>query len=364
MSAAFNRVAILGLGLIGGSLARVLSKKKLAQHIAAYNHSNHALEYALEKGFIDSGLATAGNAVANADLIIFATPPQVFSGLAAEIASHIARGAVLMDVGSVKRQAIAAIKPHMPDYTHYVPAHPIAGSDKSGIEAGNAELFSGRSVILTPEEAELNSDPVTRISLLWKQIGSRVEFMPPEMHDSIYAYVSHLPHIVAFAIAPLMDKSFAENAEYARFLRLTHSSPALWADICLANADYAGQAMEDFIRFAAQMHGELKENSQNNENGQGNVSLLFATLIATCLVATASLVQDQIGVNPLRYAGTGFADMTALAVHDPQELLAQISAHTNVVAALLGNMLERLQAFRAAIAGRHYEALVRLFSQQ
>ncbi|HEU5047791.1 MAG TPA: prephenate dehydrogenase/arogenate dehydrogenase family protein [Rickettsiales bacterium] len=353
--AVYKRVAILGLGLIGGSVARALAEKGLATHIAAYNHSERALDYALKTGFIHSAHQTAGEAVKDADIVVLATPPQAFAGLMQEIAIELKPGAIVTDVGSVKQSAIAAIMPYLPPHAHYVPAHPIAGSEKTGAEASAASLFSGKKVILTPEEADLRSEPVNEVRDFWERIGAKVEFMPAALHDLIYAYVSHLPQAVAFAVAPLIDRAVTDD-KYVRFTRLTRSDAALWADIYIENADCVGHAIDDLLRFTMQIHGELKANPPG-EGEAGNPAMLFAALIGACLIATASLLQEQAGINPVRYAGTGFADMTAARMDDPQLLLSKVSAANHTIAPLLGQMIARLQQVRNVLAQKDKQAL-------
>ncbi len=359
MAQEFNHITLLGLGLIGSSLAQVIARKKLASHISAFDNSERALDYAMNNGFIHSKHKSPHDAVNNADLIIFATPPGTFSEIAKDISSSLKKDSVIMDVASVKRHARSSIKPSLPEHALYVPAHPIAGSEKTGVEAGNAELFSGKRVILTPEESELLGDPVTRIRILWEKIGAKVEFMPAPLHDLIYAYVSHLPQVMAFAIAPLVNQS-RQDKNYRRFTRLTQSNPKLWVDICLTNPDYICNAIDDLISFLGQMHGELKNNRQNS-NGD-DISLLFGQLVATCLVATSSLLLEQANVSPLRYAGSGFSDMTILATEDPRKMLADISENNAQMAALLEVTLERLQKIRNAIKANHPEELMHLFT--
>ncbi|MEI6730542.1 MAG: prephenate dehydrogenase/arogenate dehydrogenase family protein, partial [Pseudomonadota bacterium] len=156
----YNRIAILGLGLIGSSIARAVTEKKIAEHVAAFDISSQSLDFAINQGFVDSIYLQASQAVENADLIIFATPPQYFSEIMEEIAKNIKPGAIITDVGSVKLSAIADITEYLPEHAQFVPAHPIAGSENSGVEAGDANLFVGKRVILTPGKANLQSDAV------------------------------------------------------------------------------------------------------------------------------------------------------------------------------------------------------------
>jgi cyclohexadieny/prephenate dehydrogenase len=357
-----QRIAILGLGLIGSSLARALKEKRPDMHIAAFDVSHEALAFATRKGFIDSQHAHAGQAAHQADIVMLATPPSSFATLAADITPFLAPGAVVTDAGSVKRHAVSAITAHLPKSMPYVPGHPIAGSEKRGVTAGRADLFAGRRVILTPEETAVTSDPVARVKTLWEVTGARVEFMPAELHDRIYAYVSHLPQLVAFALRnPMQELPQTTGETGARFRRLMHSDPALWSDICLANADYISEALDDFATFMGQMEGELSETPAAGGADAGAIALLFPRVIATCLIATASLLQEITGVHPARYAGSGFADMTAPALDDPEAALEAISQHHWVIARLLKGTLGSLAQMRAAIDAHDKHGLMKMF---
>lgn len=344
MNSSFNRIAILGLGLIGSSLARALHEKQFANHIAAFDISHTTLDWARGEGFIDSWHGSATDAVRDADIVVFAVPPSAFEKIAREIKLALKPGVIVTDVASVKRQAVAALKPHLPEQAHYVPAHPIAGSEKSGVHAGRADLFKGKNIILTPEEHQVTSLPVAHIRKLWEDIGARVEYMPAELHDRIYAYVSHLPQLVAFA---------------TQSGRLAHSNPLLWSDICRANADCIDEALDEFLTFGAQIAGELSENAQENKEDREEAVKLFPKLIAACLIATATMLQEKTGIHPIRYAGAGFADMIAPADGDPQAVLLLISEHPRAVAELLTTTLGRLSGIRKAIKSNDAEKIMK-----
>ena len=361
--AVYNRIAILGLGLIGSSLARAIAQHKLAEHIAAFDMSGQTLHYAMQKGFIHSHHAHAGQAVQDADLIIFASPPATFESLAKDIAPFIKPGTLVTDVASVKRSAIASITKHLPNHAHYVPGHPITGSERIGVEAGRADLFAGKLVILTPEEDAVMSAPVAAISAFWKKIDAKIEYMPAFLHDRIYAFVSHLPQLVAFAAwQSLKDARPASNEIFSRFTRLAKSDPKLWADICTENADYIGEALGDFIPFATQIMGELSENTETADNDIHLATDLFPKVVATCLIGTISLLQERTGVHPVRYSGAGFADMTAPALDDPEAALAAISAHHNIIAQMLETMLVKLREMEKALSSKNSKNLAKILT--
>lgn len=355
----FDRIAILGFGLIGSSLARALRERAPSMHIAAFDTSAATLETAVKTGIAQSQHAHAGQAAQGAQLVIIASPPASFGTLAADIAPFLAEGAIVTDTGSVKRHAITAITPSLPKHVHFVPGHPIAGSEQRGIAAGRADLFAGKRMLLTPQEAQLKSDAVTEVRKFWELAGARVEFMPAELHDRIYAYVSHLPQLVAFACdQPMKDLPAPADETQQRFTRLMKSDPTLWAEICLANADYVGEAIDDFSSFASQMAGELSETPAAGGADAAQVAVLFPRVVATCLIATASLLQEITGVHPARYAGSGFADMTAPALSDPEAALSAISSHHWVIAKKLKSMLAHLQEAQKQMSYSSKEQLV------
>jgi cyclohexadieny/prephenate dehydrogenase len=355
-----QRIAILGLGLIGSSLARALAEKQPGIHIAAFDVSHEALAYAAKEGFIHSQHAHAGQAANEADIIVFASPPSAFASLAADIAPFLKAGTIVTDTGSVKRHSLRVVMPHVPDSATYVPGHPIAGSEQTGVQAGSKDLFSGKRVILTPEENAVMSEPVSRVRRLWETVGARVEYMPADLHDRIYAYVSHLSQLVAFACQhPMQGLPAPDSEPYRRSARLTKSNRCLWADICLVNADYVDQALGDFADFASQMEGELSAAPAEDADDARHAAGLFSQVVATCLIATASLLQELTGVHPARYAGSGFADMTAPATADPEAALQAISSHHQVIAAMLREMLTSIHAMQKALKTGDKEELIR-----
>jgi cyclohexadieny/prephenate dehydrogenase len=359
----FNRVAVLGLGLIGSSFARAIKDAKLASHIAAYDISQQNLDYGTAEGFIDSKHSDAGEACTNADLILFATPPLALETLAKAISPFIKAGAIVTDVTSVKRQPIAAIKHLIPEGAYFVPSHPIAGKATTGPNSGQANLFSGKRVILTPEESDVMSESVMCVRNVWESAGAKIEYMPAELHDRIYAAVSHLPQIIAFACAkPLRQLPTSQNEIFQKFTRLAHSDAQLWSEICLCNADYIREALADFITFAIQISGELAEGKETEQHNPEAALVLFPKVIATCLIASVSQLEERTTVHPALYAGSGFTDMTAPARDDPQNTLEAISNHHKFVAKMLNDTIEELYKIQAALSTRDLQTLRQLFS--
>ncbi len=251
----FERVALVGIGLIGSSLARIIRREGLAGHIAISTRSPATLGRAEAIRLGDSYHTDAADAVTGADLVIVAVPVGASGAVAEEIAPALKAGAILTDVGSTKASVIAQMKPHVPLGVHFVAGHPIAGTQPSGPHAGFAELFTGRGCILTPE-ADADRDAVDRLARFWEACGSRVDIMDPAHHDMVLAIVSHLPHIIAYNIVGTADDlesvTKSEVIKYSAsgfrdFTRLAASDPTMWRDVCLHNKD---AILEMLARFS------------------------------------------------------------------------------------------------------------------
>ena len=240
----FERVAVIGVGLIGGSFALALKQAKACAHVVGAGRSAANLKRARELGVIDSIAPDAVAAAHNADLVLLATPVAQFLRLFREVASVLGPRALVTDGGSTKRDVIAAARAALGrKISQFVPAHPIAGAEKSGAEAASAELFHERRVILTPLP-ENSESTVKRAQDAWSACGARIARMDAEEHDAILGAVSHLPHVLAYALvhefASREDSAqlFAHAAGGFRdFTRIASSHPEMWRDICIANSD-------------------------------------------------------------------------------------------------------------------------------
>ena len=243
-SMVFERVTIIGLGLIGGSLARALRRASLCGSIAAYGRREAALRQAVELGIIDRYSLDVRDAVAGADLVVLATPLSTTEALLRTMNGVLQPGCIITDVGSAKAVVVSAARAVLgPErLALFVPAHPIAGTEQSGVEASFAELFEDHVTIITPL-AETDRDAMRTITQMWQGTGARVVELDVEHHDEVLAATSHLPHVLVYALidclAQMQDKEeiFAYAAGgFADFTRVASSSPEMWRDICLANA--------------------------------------------------------------------------------------------------------------------------------
>ena len=241
----YDRVALIGLGLIAGSMGLRMRRDGLAGEVVGTARTARTRAVAAERGLVDRVTDSAAEAVAGADLVVLCVPVGAMGAVAAEIAPHLAAGATVSDVGSVKRDVIAAVAPSLPAGAHFVPAHPIAGTEHSGPEAGFEGLFENRWCLLTPLEG---TDPaaVERLARLWRALGSNVETMDADHHDLVLAVTSHAPHLIAYTMVGVADDlrrvTDSEVIKYSAagfrdFTRIAASDPVMWRDVFLNNRD-------------------------------------------------------------------------------------------------------------------------------
>ena len=253
----FERVALIGIGLIGSSISHAARRAGVVGSVVGSARTPATLETAMRLGLIDQGFITAAEAVEDADLVILCTPVGLCGPIAKDISRHLKPGAILTDVGSVKAAIVRDVTPHVPDGVHFVPGHPIAGTEQSGPESGFAELFDGRWCILTPEP-HTDGTAVEKLRAFWEALGSKVEIMAPEHHDLVLAITSHVPHLIAYNIvntaAHLERVTDSEVIKFSAggfrdFTRIAASDPVMWRDIFLNNKeavlDMLGRFTED-----------------------------------------------------------------------------------------------------------------------
>jgi cyclohexadieny/prephenate dehydrogenase len=245
MPGRFERIALIGMGLIGSSLARAAREKGLARHITAIDASAAVVKRVKELKIADSATTNAAKGVENADLVIICAPVGVNGRIAKAIGKALKPGAIVSDVGSVKAAVVKAVQPHLPEGVHFVPAHPVAGTEHSGPDAGFASLFKGRWCIVTPPEGA-DETAVGKVCAFWKAIGSKVELMTPEHHDLVLAVTSHIPHLIAYNIVGTADDLEAVTkgevikfsaGGFRDFTRIAASDPTMWRDVFLHNRE-------------------------------------------------------------------------------------------------------------------------------
>jgi cyclohexadieny/prephenate dehydrogenase len=262
----FERVALIGIGLIGSSLAHVIRRENLAGEIVVSTRSPQTLQRAGELGLGDRYEADAAKAVEGADLVILSIPVGAYSAVAKQIGPHLKPGAILTDAGSTKGSVVRDVAPHVPEGVHFIPGHPIAGTEHSGPDAGFASLFEGRWAILTPLPGA-DPEAVEKLTAFWTACGSKVDTMDPEHHDRVLAIVSHLPHIIAYNIVGTADDleavSKSEVIKYSAsgfrdFTRLAASDPTMWRDVCLSNRDAILEMLGRFSEDLAALQRSIR----------------------------------------------------------------------------------------------------------
>ncbi|WP_135505982.1 prephenate/arogenate dehydrogenase family protein [Roseovarius aestuariivivens] len=245
MSQVYERVALIGLGLIASSMAHAMRRGGLAGEITGYARSAETRDVAREVGFCDRVCETAQEAVQGADLVVLCVPVGAMGAVAKEIAPALARGATVSDVGSVKRAVIEAVGPHLPEGVHFVPAHPMAGTEHSGPRSGFAELFDGKYTLIVPIEGS-DRAAVKRLERLWTAMGATTDEMEADHHDLVCAVTSHAPHLIAYTMVGVADDlgrvTDSEVIKYSAagfrdFTRIAASDPTMWRDVFLTNKD-------------------------------------------------------------------------------------------------------------------------------
>ena len=241
----FNRLALIGVGLIGSSIARAARAQGVVRSIVATARSAETRKRVAELGLADQVVETNAAAVAGADLVIVCIPVGACGEVAKEIGPHLIAGATVSDVGSAKGSIVRDMAPHLPPSVHFVPAHPVAGTEYSGPDAGFAELFVNRWCILTPPETT-DKEAIERLATFWRALGANVETMSADHHDLVLAVTSHLPHLIAYTIVGTADElSQVTRSEvlqfsaggFRDFTRIAASDPTMWRDVFLANKD-------------------------------------------------------------------------------------------------------------------------------
>ena len=257
----FNRLALLGVGLIGSSIARAARTQGAVREIAACARSAATRRRVAELGLADLVAETNAAAVVGADLVIVCAPVGACGEIAREIAPNLKPGAIVSDVGSVKAAIVRDMGPHIPFGVHFVPAHPVAGTEHSGPDSGFAELFVGRWCILTPPNGA-DDAAVERLAAFWRMLGANVDSMPAEHHDLVLAITSHLPHLIAYTIVGTADElAEVTRSEVLKFsaggfrdlTRIAASDPTMWRDVFLANKDAVLEMLGTFNEDLAKL---------------------------------------------------------------------------------------------------------------
>ncbi|MGY9041586.1 MAG: prephenate/arogenate dehydrogenase family protein [Alphaproteobacteria bacterium] len=267
MNNVFNKVCIIGLGLIGGSIGLSLKRLNSSSQVVGYAKTKSTLKRAVERGLVDKVEENLINAVNDADFVILATPLSMFKSIIGEISPFLKEGCIISDTGSAKLSVIKELKNIIPGNIEFVPGHPIAGTEESGPDSGFAELFDNRWCILTPTE-DNTSNAIHLVKKFWESLGSKVEIMEPSHHDKVLAITSHIPHLIAFNIVGtannLANVTEKEVVKYSAggfrdFTRIAASDPKMWSDIFTYNSDAVLEMLELFSNDLAKLKDAVRK---------------------------------------------------------------------------------------------------------
>ncbi len=266
MAVMFRKMVIAGVGLIGGSLALAARERGLVEEIVGCGRSEKNLRFARKAGMIDSYFLRSREIPSGTDLLILGTPVQTTVPLMKEFNGRLRSGCVVSDVGSVKAEIIRGMEKLLPPAIPFVGAHPIAGGEQWGAEAARADLFIGQRCILTPTR-RTDRAALKKVAALWRKVGARVEEMDAEKHDKILGLVSHLPHVLVYALVNLMSRAKVNSTDvieycgggFKDFTRIASSRPELWRDICLLNRRAIGKGLADYIRLLKRLERQINK---------------------------------------------------------------------------------------------------------
>jgi len=351
-------IALLGAGQLGGSFALALRSADPSIRITAYDTHGASAQLLVEIGGATDTAATAADAVNHADMVILAAPVRAFRALAESIAPALADGTIVTDVGSVKTSMLPLYK--LLPKARIVPGHPIAGSEKAGVAVAKAGLFKGKLVILTPDESA-DSNAVQAVEGLWQLAGADVIAMPVEVHDHIYAYVSHLPHLIAFVAAAFLHgqgvRIGSDEDTLQRFLRISRSNPRMWTDIFLENREALLPALAAYIAVLQHFASELRHGEPTKGDTVAIAKAHLPRILAASLISSVSLYEQQSGMELRPFGAGGMRDIAAPAADNPEEAMQAISNHATPMAEAIEAILPHFVAIETLIGAEDEPAL-------
>ena len=359
------RIALLGAGQLGGSFILGLRENGAELYVTAFDPATHHTEELKNRGAVDVVCESAPDAAKGADIIVLASPLRTYRALVSSIASVIDDGCILTDVGSVKgsMHAIASLVPR----AHIVPAHPIAGSEKSGPAAARADLFAGKLCILTPDETA-DTEAFRAVEALWSLVGADVIAMPHQVHDQIYAYVSHLPHYIAFVAASyfhaLGARVHADEEMLQQFLRISRSNPRMWTDIALENREALLPVLSTYIALLEHFATELRAGEPSEKGDIPSLAkALLPRVLAASLISAVSLYEQQSSSNLRPFGAGGMRDAVAPAAITPEADTEAMSQHASSMADIIDGIIPRFRALETLIGAEDEPKLYVAISQ-
>lgn len=337
-------ITILGAGQLGGSIALALRQAEGDCVITAYDANPKHAEYLLAQGAVDAVTKSPSEAVMEADIVILASPLSTYRKLAEAIAPALDDGTIVTDVGSVKAP-MDAIAPLLPN-AFVIGGHPIAGSEKAGPEVARGELFEKKLFILTLND-KTDMEAVAILETLWSGLGADVIHMPTAVHDQIYAYVSHLPHFIAFVAASYFHslgiKMRPEDAVLQQFLRISRSNARMWTDVALANREAFLPTLATYIALLEHFATELRAGEKTESDRLDVAKKLIPRILASSLISAVSLHEQQSGANLRPFGAGGMRDIVSPAAVTPEADTEAISHHAHTVADHLDALIARFK---------------------
>ncbi len=394
-----QKVSIIGLGLIGASIAKGLKGKC---HVIGYNKTKKTAEKALKEGAIDE-IAETLEAAAKADTVVLCTPLETYDSIVGKISEHLEPGTVVTDVGSVKTPCIFSVYNHMPPGVDFVPGHPIAGKEKGGYDAADGKLFVGKKVIITPLPKN-NIESNLAVENLWKDLGAHVESMTASEHDKIYAYVSHVPQLVAYAYKMAvghkkyaLDEKPKDEGDFATFGRIAKSDPAIWAEIFMQNSANIMKFLEkmfngllhidkfgNLVEMRERLGGEPRTAKLSGDQKLDAAGVVFPALLSNLMLIciedemenmtrgfdpsqiheSLAVLEQEIGSkietrDYVDYAGTGLKDFSVFSLYDVSEHVEEHHDYVHLLKALVHRKIFEITAAMESESVEHLEAKLR-----
>ncbi len=359
------RIALLGAGQLGGSFVIGLREQGADIYVSAYDPAKHHAEALHARGAVDVVCARPEEACKNADMVLFAAPLRTYRSLAAAITPVIEDGCIVTDLGSVKgsMHPLIALLPR----AHIVPAHPIAGSEKSGPAAARSDLFKGKLCILTPDDTT-DTEAFRAVEALWSMVGADVIAMPWQVHDQIYAYVSHLPHYIAFVAASYFHtlgvRIDADDGVVQQFLRISRSNTRMWTDVALENREALLPALATYITLLEHFVTELRAGTPTTGGDTATLAkTLLPRILAASLISSVSLYEQQSASNLRPFGAGGMRDIVAPAAHTPEADTEAMSNHATQMAAIIDGIIPAFRKLERLIGADDDAGLYGLLSQ-
>lgn len=358
MSTPFTTLGIIGLGNIGASIALAVREAAATESLYGFDTNEETLRYCQTNQLIDK-VVPLEKMASDCELIILAVPPHCVGEVTEKIKPHLGENTVLTDVASVKLPVLRYLEQPGNEGLKFVPGHPIAGGTESGPQHARGDMFLRKLVLLTPPMGvSIDDTALQRVQFFWQYLDTIVELMPADFHDLAYAYVSHLPHLIAYAASATLatgEELKDENDLLFRFTRLGNSHPPLWTDIVLNNQPNVLLALKNYIAMIGHIRSELGQGEEEQkELAEGEdcsiaARVLFPRIASSCLIATVSMLERQSGQRMARYSGAGFADVSAPAADAPEGDMELISKYYAAVSELLLRFEKHLDMLLIAI---------------